>query len=234
MIPLRLRVGLNGCVEQGHWIGSTVIAVLGASVTPVREYSPASPLRGMRHKRAPTSRMLKADGLAPLGLNGRHLSHWEQAVGQRSHRSDVVKQHAGHNPKAHGKHAGHANHIWHHDHVPTPLHVCPQIAGDVSQFAEMRQAFIEKYNMSRVCGDRRSTPQRNRDIGFFEGDRVVDPVPHKAHFLPLGLQFCNIVGLFGGQHLGKVAIHTKFLGQSLGWRLVIARDNRQMLDPSLA
>ena len=44
----------------------------------------------------------------------------------------------------------------------------------------------------------------------------------------------DVIGLVGGQHLGEVAVHPELLGELAGRRLVVARDDRDVLDAALA
>src|SRR5262249_7085615 len=73
-----------------------------------------------------------------------------------------------------------------------------------------------------------------RHIGLLQGDRIIDAVADKADLAAFPLQFLDVVGLVGGQHLGKVAVHAKLLSEPAGRSLVVARDDCDVLDAALA
>ena len=71
-------------------------------------------------------------------------------------------------------------------------------------------------------------------LAFFKCDRIIDAVADKADLAAFPLQFLDVVGLVGGQYLGEIAVHPELLGEPAGRRLVVARDDRDVLDAALA
>ena len=105
-----------------------------------------------------------------------------------------------------------------------------QVGGDVAQLAEVGQPLVEKHDVSGVGGDRRGAPQRDRDVGPLEGDRIVDAVADEADLAALGLEFADVVRLVGGQDLGEVPVHPEMLGQSPRGCVMVSGDDRDVLD----
>ena len=71
-------------------------------------------------------------------------------------------------------------------------------------------------------------------FGLLERDRVVDAVADEADLAPFRLELRDVIGLVGGQDLGEVAVHAQRFGELPGRGLVVARDDRDVLDPALA
>ena len=171
--------------------------------------------------------------MPPLGLQVRHLAHRPDAVDQGADGGDVVGQHRHADPEAEGKDTGHADDIRHDDHAPTAGDVAIQSAGDVAKFAQLAETLLQENDVGGVGGNGRGAAQRDGDVGFLEGNGIVDAVADEADLAALGLQFLHIVGLVGRQHLGEVPVHAEFLGQLFRRRLMIAGNDGQMLDAPL-
>ena len=71
-------------------------------------------------------------------------------------------------------------------------------------------------------------------LAFFSAIESLMPSPDEADLAALVLELRDVVGLVGGQHLGEVAVHAQRLGELSGRGLVVARDDRDVLDPALA
>ena len=155
-------------------------------------------------------------------------------LAERGQGGDVVGEDRRHDPEPHREDAGDAGDVGGQDHRPASLHVAVEVAGDVAQLAELGEPLLQEHDVGRVGGDRRGAPQRDRHVGLLEGDRVVDAVAHEADLPAFLLELLDVVGLVGGENLGEVAVHPQRLGQLAGRRLVVARDDRDVLDAPLA
>ena len=71
-------------------------------------------------------------------------------------------------------------------------------------------------------------------LAFFRAIESLIPSPTKQTLRPSFWSLLDVVGLVGRQDLGEVAVHAQLLGQLPGRRLVVARDDRDVLDPPLA
>src|ERR1700730_6688472 len=87
--------------------------------------------------------------------------------------------------------------------------------------------------MRRVCSDRGRPAQSDRDIGLLQCDRIIDAVAAEAALAAFLLQFLDVISLVRRQYLGEVAIHPELLGELSGRRLVVAGDDRDVLDAAL-
>ena len=171
--------------------------------------------------------------MPPFGLELRDRAHWQQAIGQCAQCRDVVGHHRGADAKTQGEYPGNANDIGNQDHNPAIADVALEIAGHVVQLAQPAEALLHEYDMSGIRGDGRRAAQRNRDIGLFQCDRIIDAIADKADLAAFPLQFLDVIGLVCRQYLGKVAIHPELLGELAGRRLMVAGDDRDVLDAAL-
>src|SRR4029077_11526938 len=64
-------------------------------------------------------------------------------------------------------------------------------------------------------------------------DRIIDAVADEADLAALLLQFLDVIGLVRRQYLGEVAIHPELLGEPAGRRLMVAGDDRDVLDAAI-
>ena len=83
------------------------------------------------------------------------------------------------------------------------------------------QGGIHQHNLGGIRGNTSGTAQRDRDIGFFERNGVVNAVADKTDGPPLGLQLFNELGFVFGQGIGKIVIDAQLLCQRTGRRFLI-------------
>jgi hypothetical protein len=55
-----------------------------------------------------------------------------------------------------------------------------KIAGDILQLEKFGQAILHEYDLCGIGCNARGAAQRNRDIGFFQRNRVIDAVANEA------------------------------------------------------
>src|SRR5208337_4054863 len=115
-----------------------------------------------------------------------------------------------------------------------PVHVAVQVARDVPQLAELRQSTLQKDDLRRVRRNRRGSSERDRHVRLLEGDRVIDPIADEADLAAFLLETFDDFSLVGGQDLGKVTVHFQPLSQLARWRVVVAGDDRDVLDSPAA
>ena len=71
-------------------------------------------------------------------------------------------------------------------------------------------------------------------LAFLSAIESLIPSPTKQTLRPSFWSFVDVVGLVGGQDLGEVAVHPQRFGQLPRRGLMVARDDRDVLDPALA
>ncbi len=62
-------------------------------------------------------------------------------------------------------------------------------------------------------------------MGLFEGNRVIDPIPHIADGSPRIDQLLDNIGFLLGECFGKVMVNAKLLRQLFRGRLIISRND---------
>src|SRR5215472_14911242 len=168
--------------------------------------------------------------MPPLCFELSDPAHWQKPIGERRQCRNIVSDHRSPDTKAQCKHASNAGNIGTKDHQPAVADISVEVAGNITQLTQFAEALLHEYDMRRISGDRSCAAQRNRDVGFLQCDRVVNAIADKADLATFSLQLFNVIGLVGGQHLSKVAVHPELIGEPAGWRLVVARDDRNMSD----
>ena len=99
------------------------------------------------------------------------------------------------------------------------------------------QSFDSPCSMNTICAVSVAIDEAPRSeidtLAFFSAIESLIPSPTKQTFLAFLLQPLHVIGLVGGQDLGEVAVHPQRFGQLAGRGLVVAGDDREVLDPTL-
>ena len=161
------------------------------------------------------------------------LAERPETVAEREQGRHVVEEHRVEDAKSEQKRAGDADPVRPQDQLPASAHVALEVPGDVPEIEDAHEPLLHEHDLRGIGGDGGRPPQRDRDLGLLERDRVVDAVPDEADRAPLLLEQLDVVGLVRGQHLGEVSVHPEQLRQLAGRLLVVTRDDRQVVDSAL-